>query len=244
MDDRESGVKDAEKPQARAPKGTETGLSGVTRLQSRGPGPIPPQALEATARSRQALAFQSECLVHLIDDLLKAETQGAKGEKVAFPDLRLPGDNPNDASRYLLRGLRNELRNLSGCLAAMDRTPDAPASRLVTLRELAVAVAQLFSTLPPCGAGRAILSLLGNILVASGLTTWPEFLRSYGGAHARPWAVVDVSGHAAAAPVQPLSVAPKKKSKDKDKAKRKAEKKAKGKAKKKAKKAASAGGAA
>lgn len=166
------------------------------RLSAMGTTPLPSDALETTARNRQALSYQCGCLVRLIDELLKGETSAVELDASLFPDFRLPGDNPDDASRYLLRGLRNALRNFDGCLKSMTNDPAGPRSRLVTLRQVGLAVAQVFSTAPDSGPGRAILVSIANLLDQSGLMPWREFLSLYGGEHAKPWTAVDISGYA------------------------------------------------
>lgn len=236
----------AKRPPNAKSAGSEGARRPATRLQAWGITPIPPGALQAIARNRRTLSFQADSLVCLIDDLLKAETQGVKAEPALYPDLRLSGDNPHDASRYLLRGLRNELRNFDACLSAMERDPNAPRLRLPNLRDHGLAVAQLFSTAPRSGASRSILSQIGTLLNDSGLMPWADFLRRYGGPHAGAWASVDIAALRPMAPDQPAAQPAKSKpkakgqEKDKPKAKAKGKDKAKRKAKnkKKAKKAA------
>jgi hypothetical protein len=203
--------------------------------------PIPTGAMPAIARNRRTLSFLSDSLVCLIDDLLKAETQAVKADAALYPDLRLGGDNPHDTSRYLLRGLRNELRNFDASLSAMDRDPNAPRLRLAPLRDHGLAVAQMFSAAPHIGASRSILSQIGTVLNESGLMPWADFLRRYSGTHADAWASVDVPVQTPPTPLAgKVKVKGQNKIKAKDKAKAKNKAKGKGKSKKKAKKAAAA----
>lgn len=180
----------------------------MPRLSVMGTAPLPSDALEKTARNRRSLSYQSACLVQLIDALLKGETRAVKVEPALFPNLRLPGDNPDDAARYLLRGLRNELRNFDGCLKAMAVDPTAPRSRLVPLRELGLAVTQVFASAPESGAGRAVLSMIANLMDQSGIMAWTEFLQRYGGRHAGEWTAVDITAHTGPGPGAPARPAP------------------------------------
>ena len=152
----------------------------AARLGAGGLNPVPQTVLEKAARNRQALSFQSRALLRLIDDLLKGETRSVEVEAALFPDLRLPGDNPDDVLRYLLRGLCDEIRNFDQCLATIDVDPSAVALRLGQLRRLAEAVAQAFGAAPATGAGHAIVSMIGDLLDRSGLVPWPQFLALQG----------------------------------------------------------------
>ncbi|MDH3241122.1 MAG: hypothetical protein OEO83_10700 [Alphaproteobacteria bacterium] len=164
------------------------------RLSAKGTLPVPHGVLETTARNRRILSFQAAALIRLIDDLLKGDTQSVEVDAALFPDLRLPGDNPDDALRYLLRGLRAELRAFDEGLAAMAGDAGGLGPALGPLRQLALAVAQVFAQVfaaaPDSGAGHAMLSMIGNILDQSGLMAWRDFLGRFGGAHAEPWAEV------------------------------------------------------
>jgi hypothetical protein len=232
-------------PDAKSPGG-DSARRPATRLQGWGMTPIPPGAMQAIAGNRRTLSFLSDSLVCLIDDLLKAESQAVKADAALYPDLRLGGDNPHDASRYLLRGLRNELRNFDASLSAMERDPNAPRLRLANLRDHAIAVAQMFSAAPRIGASRSILAQIGAILSESGLMPWADFLQRFSGTHSGAWVSVDVPALRPKAPAQAPAARFTRKAKDENKVKPKAKAKGKnkpkgkGKAKKKAKKAAAA----
>ncbi len=171
---------------------TQRKKSKEARLSAKGGVPVSPAVLETTARKRWVLSFQAGALMRLIDDLLKGDTQAIEAEASQFPDLCLPGDNPDDALRYLLRGLRNELRTFDESLAALGGNAPAVGDNLgptlAALRQLALAVAQVFAAAPDSGAGHALLSMIGNTLDQSGLMPWRDFLSRFGGAHAEPWA--------------------------------------------------------
>lgn len=185
---------------------TQRRKSKEARLSAKGAVPVPHAVLETTARNRQVLSFQAGALIRLIDDLLKGDTRSIEADVSAFPDLRLPGDNPDDALRYLLRALRNELRTFDDGLAAMDRDAPEMGTALGPLRQLALAVAQVFAAAPAGGAGHAALSMIGNTLDQSGLMTWREFLSRFGGTHAEPWPEVKLGAVPSAAP-QPRTAA-------------------------------------
>jgi hypothetical protein len=208
-------------------------IGNDARLSAAGPAAVPQGAGERTAHNREALSFQARALIGLIEDLLKGDTKTVEVEPSLYTHLRLPGDNPDDALRYLLRGLRNELRNFDGGLKVMDRDPAAVQARLAPLHDLAVALVQVFGTAPESGAARAVLSMIGNLLDQAGLIRWPEFLRRFGGADAKPWAGLDISAYGRAeAPRLSRREAPDTLSQGKDK--RKAKGKGKGKGKEKA----------
>jgi cell division septation protein DedD len=183
------------------------------RLSAEGIAPLPKGVLETAARNRRVLSYQAGALIRLIDDLLKGDTKAIEADAAAFPDLRLPGDNPDDALRYLLRGLRNELRTFDDGLAALDGGTAGLSPALGPLRQLALAVAQVFAGAPDNGAGHGVVSMIGNILDQSGLMAWRDFLGRFGGSHAEPWAEValgatEVSGAEAQPAASAASHAP------------------------------------
>lgn len=177
---------------------TQRKKSTEARLSALGFAPVPQEALDKTVRKRQSVAFQVRALARLIDELLKGDIRGIEVAPTLFPDLRLPGDNPDDVLRYLLRSLRNELRDLDGDLQAMEADPAAVREGLGPLQPLALAVAQVFIMAPQSGAGDAILSMIGSLLDESGLLPWSEFLNRCTGPHTHAFAGLDLTSTSAA----------------------------------------------
>ncbi|MDX1485804.1 MAG: hypothetical protein R3229_15140 [Alphaproteobacteria bacterium] len=136
-----------------------------------------PALAQSIARA-PALAHQARALARLIDDLLTADLrpEDAQPEADGLSTPRLPGDNPDDALRYLLRGLRGECRDLQAWLH--DPGDDRPAGRrcLTRFQRTARAAVQALAVAPESGAGAAITALVGGMLDTSGLLPWWRFI--------------------------------------------------------------------
>jgi hypothetical protein len=133
--------------------------------------------MQAVAGHGQALLFQSKALTHLIDDLLKnEETIPHAAEANSLAEQRLPGENPNDTLRYLLRGLRRELNRFNRDLGGVKKYSAVTVPRLDRLQQFAMGVAGALRIAPSSGAGDAISSLLGSFLDQAGLLPWDEYL--------------------------------------------------------------------
>lgn len=155
--------------------GRRAGSSLAASLSGPAAPAVPDAAPEAAARHAAALSFQAQALARLIGDLLGAEARDRDGADAAFPELNLPGSNPDDALRYLLRGLRAEARAFDAALSkgAGDRGRIAP--RLARLHQFALATVGALAAAPAGGAGAAILALIGGLLDRAALLPWRDF---------------------------------------------------------------------
>lgn len=144
--------------------------------------PVPPESIETLSRDRAALAFKADALARLIGELLRAERRNAQPDEGPLAPPRLPGDNPDDALRYLLRSLGDQLKLFSSLLAAPRVDAPAASRRLRALERVGLAAAQAFSVADATGAGGAIVAMTGDLLERTGLISWPEFQAGYGGA--------------------------------------------------------------
>jgi hypothetical protein len=142
--------------------------------------PVPGQSIDSIVLHRAALSFKAHALARFIDDLLKGERRNAENDNTLAAQLRLPGDNPDDALRYLLRGLGDELKLFSSLLSAAQPDKPSTSQRLRGLERVAGAVAQAFAVAPTTGAGDAIVVMIGDLFDRTGLILWPDFLARYG----------------------------------------------------------------
>jgi hypothetical protein len=132
--------------------------------------------LQAVACRGPSLLFQSNALVHLIDDLLKEETSPEAAGANSLAEPRLPGENPNDTLRYLLRGFLRELNRFNKDLRGVASLGAVTAQRLDRLQQFAMGVVGALRNAPSSGAGDAMSSLIGSFLDQAGLLPWDKFL--------------------------------------------------------------------
>ena len=142
--------------------------------------PVPRKSIDSTLLHKAALSFNAHALARLIDDLLKGERRNAENDDTLSAQLRLPGDNPDDALRYLLRGLGDELKLFSSFLSLAQPDTSTASQRLRALERVAGGVAQAFAVAPATGAGDAIMVMIGGLFDRTGLVMWPDFLARYG----------------------------------------------------------------
>jgi hypothetical protein len=141
--------------------------------------PVPRKSIDSTLLHSAALSFKTHALARLIEDLLKGERRPAENDEALMARLRLPGDNHDDALRYLLRGLGDELKLFSALLSSPRFDSLAASQRLRAFEQVAGAVAQGFAVAPDTGAGRVIVAMIGDIFDRTGLVMWPDFLARY-----------------------------------------------------------------
>jgi hypothetical protein len=142
--------------------------------------PVSRKSIDSILLHRAVLSFKAHALARLIDDLLKGERRSAENHEAPLARLRLPGDNPDDALRYLLRGLGDELKLFSSILSSASLDTPAASQRLRGFEQIAGAVAQAFAVAPATGSGGAIVAMIGDLFERTGLGTWPDFLARTG----------------------------------------------------------------